>query len=358
MTLIPRMFMTVACGLSCCAAALAQETPVPVLSDFPPDTETCFGRVYEKAHLANHPKQKVTAFYLYRSLTGDSEDEALPQSRSALAAENIDWERTTRAEGVIIEGALPGRTTLDVLVKFKDRPEMFLQSVECRKSSGDGFACGVDCDGGGFTAARDGSALVVRQDENSGGLRVQSGCTSGDESAPEVRIDPDDDALAFRLEPMPMSACHSARDAARPEWVTADSHPLRERFMSKAGLCFVPKAHIAKVTDKRIGALSLLTLEQAEAGEDDARPMLKVELRATIKGGDNILKTLECAGANYAFDCLFGGNGFRLTRSGASGMALGEMSYEGTGLADLLGLDDEERFEPIALEEADGSRCK
>lgn len=358
MTLIPKLIVTVTCGLSCCAAALAQETPPPVLPDFPPDAETCFGRVYDKAHLTKHQKQKVTAIYLYRSLTADTEDEAVPQSRAELAAGNIEWERTTRAEGVVFDGALPGLSSLDVLVKFKDRPEMFKQSVECRKSTGDGFTCGVDCDGGGFSASRDGSALVVRQDANSSGLRVQSGCNSGDESAPEVRIDPEDDAENFRLEQMQISACHAARDAARPEWVTAGSRPLRERFTATAGLCFVPKASIAEATDQRIGALTLLTLDQAEAGEDDERPMLKVEINATIEGGSTVKKTLECAGANYAFDCLFGGNGFRLTRSGTAGLALGEMSYEGTGIADLLDLNDGERFEPIVLEEAGGRLCK
>lgn len=331
----------------------------PVIPAFPPDAETCYGRVYDQAHLAQHPRQKVSALYLFRSLTTDAEDEAVPQSRAAIIASNIDWEKTTRAEGPPhAEGAPPGRSELEVLVKFIDGKEVFGTFVDCWPLPGGRFHCGVDCDGGSFEAGSDGSALKLHQDKDSGGLRVQAGCSSGDESAPEVRIDPDDDAADFRLEPMPISACHAARDAARPAWVTADSRPLRERFMSKAGFCFVPTGSIAKVTDKRIGALTLKTLDKAEVSDGDARPMLKVELDATVKGGGKVTKTLECAGANYAFDCLFGGNGFRLTRSGASGMALGELSYEGVGIADLLGLEEEERFEPIVLEEAEDSRCQ
>jgi hypothetical protein len=338
------------------AVTRAEEQAKPLIAEFPPDAEVCYGRLYDAAHLKRHPRQKVTALYLFRSLTADAEDEQRPKSRAEIAAENIEWETTTRAEGETMPGFVPGRTSLDVAVKFRDRRTVFRQSVECRKPSGKGFSCGVDCDGGGFGAALEGRALVMRQSPRSGGLRVQSGCSSGDESAPEVRIDPDDDGLVFRLDPLPMTACLAARDATRPAWVGAAAEPLRKRFARQADLCFVAPADAARQTRGRITRLTLKTGGRLQDAGGDASA-LEMALDASLADGRTVSKTVECRGDNYAFACTGEPGGFRLTRNRRNGVTLRESYHEGGDIARLLGLPETEKFAPLDLDAADTARC-
>jgi hypothetical protein len=62
-------------------AALATVTlPRPVSGQtrkplFIADQEACFGRVYDRAHLASHPSQKVTSVHIFRYLQQRSEAE-------------------------------------------------------------------------------------------------------------------------------------------------------------------------------------------------------------------------------------------------------------------------------------------
>jgi hypothetical protein len=353
---IGRIFGIVLAAVSL-SVAQAEEKAKPLIAEFPPDAEVCYGRLYDAAHLARHPRQKVTAIYLFRSLTADAEDEQRPKSRGEIAAENIEWEKTTRAEGETMPGFVPGRTSLEVAVKFRDRRIMFQQSVECRKLPGHGFSCGVDCDGGGFGAVLEGRALVMRQSPRSGGLRVQSGCSSGDESAPEVRIDPDDDGLVFRLDPLAITACLAARDAARPDWVSAAGEPLRKRFVRQAGLCFVAPVEAARQTRGRITRLTLKTRGRLEDAGKDAPP-LEMALEASLADGRTVSRSVECRGENYAFACTGEPGGFRLTRNSRKGVTLRESYHEGGDIARLLGLPETEKFAPLDLDAADAARCE
>jgi hypothetical protein len=339
------------------AGAQAEEKSQPLLAEFPPDAEVCYGRRYDAAHLARHPRQKVTAIYLFRSLTADPQDEERPKSRGEMATENIEWEKTTRAEGETVSGFLHGRTSLEVAVKFRDRRTVFRHSVECRKPPGQGFSCGVDCDGGAFGAALEGRTLVIRQSAHSGGLRVQSGCSSGDESAPDVRINPDDDGLVFRLEPLAISACLSARDSARPDWVTAGAEPLRARFAHEADLCFTAPADVRRQTRGRIARLHLHARGKLKEADADA-PALEMALDAVLADGRAVSKTVDCRPENYAFACTAEQGGFRLTRNGRQGATLRESYYEGGDIARLLGLPELEKFAPLDLAPADAATCR
>jgi hypothetical protein len=52
-------------------ATVALSLPVGAQSRAPlfvADQEACFGRVYDRAHLARHPNQKVTSLHIFRYL--------------------------------------------------------------------------------------------------------------------------------------------------------------------------------------------------------------------------------------------------------------------------------------------------
>ena len=338
-------------------SALAADGSGPLIAEFPPDQEVCFGRTYDAAHFSRHPRQKVSALYLVRSLTADREEETKPLSRTETARQNVEWEATSRKERQAWPQMLPGTTHLDVLVKFRNRATTFKQKVECQKLEGQGFSCGVDCDGGGFGAQGDGRSLVLRQSEHSGGLRVQSGCSSGDESAPEVRIDPKDDALVFRLDPKPIAACHAVRDEARPAWVKGGGETLRERFAKAPGQCFVGRPSTGG-GQKRLARVAVKTLERIRTDADDPQtPRLTVRLDVKLSDGKSVTRKLDCRGEDYSFNCSVEHGGFRLTRQGATGVTLRESYYQGGELARILGLPDSIKFDPIDMQPADAAKC-
>ena len=57
------------------SAAILTTAALPAAAQrlFTADQEACFGRAYDRAHLASHPNQKVTSFHLLRSL-GEREE--------------------------------------------------------------------------------------------------------------------------------------------------------------------------------------------------------------------------------------------------------------------------------------------
>lgn len=359
MSRMERSVIGAAALLVCCGVAAAGEPNAPLIAEFPPDAERCYGRAYTRGHLAKHPRQKVTEIYLYRSLTDDHEAETPPRTRAEVAAENIAWERATRDEDSVVDGSERGRSSLDILVAFNDRPEMFQQSLECRRFADGGFTCGVECDGGNFRAKSDDGGLMMRFEPN-GGLRVQSGCSSGDESAPEVRIEAADDAAALRLEALPMERCHRARDASRPDWVTPGVPTLRQRFAATGGLCFATPAALPAEADKRLASLTLKTLGAVQVNREDggATVTLDVEVEAVLKTGKRVSRAAHCLGDDYAFDCTADGEGFKLTRSGANGLSLLEPYYEGEALARFLGLKNPKKFAPIGVVAAKPEQCR
>src|SRR5262245_32610317 len=73
---------------------------------FTADQEACFGRVYDRDHLASHPRQKATSVHVYRWLA------RRPQ------AEN--WYPEETAEG-IKRFHEDGRANVEAYVAFRDR---------------------------------------------------------------------------------------------------------------------------------------------------------------------------------------------------------------------------------------------
>ena len=53
------------------AAAQEEEAGSLLLKTFPRGEEVCYGRVYAAAHLARHPRQRMSVFHFFKSLTPD-----------------------------------------------------------------------------------------------------------------------------------------------------------------------------------------------------------------------------------------------------------------------------------------------
>src|SRR5438105_7256593 len=107
---------------------------------FTADQEACFSHVYDRAHLASHPTQKVTSIHIFRSLGERAE------------AEN--WRADQRAEA-IKRFREDGRSEVEAFVTFRDRRGYFYNSLSCNKEDSRGVHCFIDCDGGSFTLKRE-----------------------------------------------------------------------------------------------------------------------------------------------------------------------------------------------------------
>jgi hypothetical protein len=63
------------------------QTRAPLLTA---DQEACFGRVYDRAHLASHPSQKVTSLHIFRPL-GERPDAEYVRAGAREEALQRDW---------------------------------------------------------------------------------------------------------------------------------------------------------------------------------------------------------------------------------------------------------------------------
>jgi hypothetical protein len=195
-----------------CPAAAA-EAPV-----FTADQESCFGRVYDLAHLASHPQQKVTSLHVLRAL-GQRPD-----------AEN--WRPGERGE-LIQKFREDSMTGVTAYVTFRDRKGVFNNWFDCHEDPATGANCAVGCDGGSFNLKRASPDAVLLKTE---GFVLVGGCGEPGEEGKEFYFKPDADDKAFRLDSKPVSACRAEEQKttapARPE------KPLRERFKEDEMFCF------------------------------------------------------------------------------------------------------------------------
>src|SRR4051812_36722306 len=121
----------------------AAQTRNPVFSA---DQEACFGHVYDRNHLASHPRQKATSLHIYRALGRRSE------------AEN--WFPNER-EGDIKRFKESGEASVYAFVNFRDRKGNYYNSLTCSKEERDGVFCAVECDGGSFKLRRESANAML-----------------------------------------------------------------------------------------------------------------------------------------------------------------------------------------------------
>ena len=150
-----------------------------------PKAYACFARRYDAAHMAEHPKQKVTVLKLLITSELLEDDKYLSYS-------------------------------FRLGVNFRDRPGDFDSSGDCGHAptvrnpdndpgpaAGIDFQCNVDCDGGGIAVnlANNDNALIVKLD------RMRIWKSTDPDGAPDRFMEGGADDKVFRLDRVSLDEC-------------------------------------------------------------------------------------------------------------------------------------------------------
>jgi hypothetical protein len=234
---------------------------------FVADQEACFGRVYDRAHLAAHPNQTVTSLHILRYLGERPE------------AEN--W-RASRRDEPIKRFRETGHADVQAFVTFRGRTGYFHNWLGCAKEAKEGTTCSIECDGGSFDLKRKSAGTVLL---NNHGFVLIGACTE-EEASKEVYLTPGRDDKVFRLEAKAVAICRAVEEKAIP---IRPGKPLRERFQESELFCFgrdYDAAHLAKhpqqkVVSTRVGRLN----PEAERRNSDQKwpDDVKLSVALTVK---------------------------------------------------------------------------
>jgi hypothetical protein len=166
-----------------------------LLPPAPAGAQACYARTYDKAHLAEHPKQKVTemVFSLRYTVLGEDEAHLVATEGGGIEKQYFDYDFTLAA-------------------KVRDQSKTLYASGDC--TSLEGIGCGVDCDGGGVViepVPGQGDTILVRLDRTYSYIRMSLGCGEGE--SVELRAGEDD--KVFKLAKAPASLCNAMETDAR-----------------------------------------------------------------------------------------------------------------------------------------------
>lgn len=315
-------------------AAAEQPRTSPLPDHLPLRTEACFGRTYDAAHLRKHPKQRVTSFYLLRDFSPDASSENEPMSREETLATDGEY----------------NRIQLAAYVRVRGRKGVYSNQFSCGRDDKGAMRCGIDCDGGQFTARPTGGSLLVRNE----GFVVVGGCgASEEESENPLVISPGADDKVFRLDPQPLAQCTELRDAQKPVWAKLGA-PLRERFSGEAAMCLSRRydaAHLAKHPQQTVRRIAVL---KSAGGKPHEPPQYNLSFRVELKDGRKFEGRTNCWPEDYTYACthdteLDTQRSFYLTRAGDAVMLRDRRGSLGALLKTKLGSDDRMfRLDPAA----------
>jgi hypothetical protein len=245
------------------------QAPAPL---FTADQEACFGRVYDRSHLASHPNQKVTSLHIFRSLGERPEAES--------------WQANQR-DDAIKQFRETGRADVQAFVTFRDRKGYFHNWLTCPKAAKDGMRCFIECDGGSFSLKRDGASTALLSND---GFVIIGGCGEDVEASEEVYFSPGKDDKLFRLEAKSAAVCRAEEQKAKP---IRPGRPLRERFQDNEIFCFgrdYDAAHLAKHPQQKVASIRVGRLTPAEERLDKDLAQkwpddVKLSMSLTLKAG-------------------------------------------------------------------------
>lgn len=176
--------------------ALADEyAKLKVLLPPAPGAQACYARTYDKAHLAEHPKQKVTEmiFSLRYTTLGEDEAHLVATEGGGVEKQYFDYDFTLAA-------------------KVRDQSKTLYTSGDC--TSLEGIGCGVDCDGGGVQiepVPGQNDTILVRLDRDYSYIRMSLGCSEGE----DFQLKAGEDDKVFKLTKRPAAACNAMETDAR-----------------------------------------------------------------------------------------------------------------------------------------------
>jgi hypothetical protein len=257
-------------------ASAQNRTPI-----FTADQEACFGRVYDRAHLASHPQQKVTSIHILRGLGERPETE--------------NWQPDQGAE-LIKKFRETGEADVLAFVSFKDRKGTFHNSLTCRKEGPKGTLCYIDCDGGSFNLKRANPSSLLLENE---GFVLVGGCAEEVALDQQVYFKPGKDDKLFRLDSKPVAVCRAEEQKATPVRAGA---PLRERFKEDEAFCFgrdYDDAHLASHPQQLVSSIRVGRLDPAkERADPDANKYWWFNVALDVK-----LRLRAGAGASSPYAC-------------------------------------------------------
>ncbi len=332
------------------AGALAQEAASPKLVQemFPRGEEACYAASLPTP--AMKPRQTLSAFYLYRLFDPD------PQ------AETVDF---SRDEAMAFD-RMPGNANwTDVIAGFSDSPHFYKQTVTCSEWEGSGtlVSCGVECDGGYFTARKTARGIDVAFDQSSQGLSFYQGCGEAEGIGKDRWLTPEDAGQSFSLARVPAAQCQAVvRELRHHDGL--DPVPLRQRIAASGWRCLkrgYDAAHLKKHPLQKVTAIAVALKGPASVEKsNDSYPhtRLDVSLSFSLRDGSTARRDVSCGAGRTMFSCE---GAFRLMRKDAKGAWLKAGEYDDPQAAQAptmldieLGRDDR-TFRLDASTEADCS---
>lgn len=306
-----------------------QDTPKssPLPRHFPVGQEACFGRVYNAEHLAQHGKQRVTSFHIFKDLSVDSAKEDPVETGEEIRARDGDG----------------GNFGVAAYVNFRDKPgKLFHHWLSCNNFEKDRTTCSIDCDGGSFNLKESDTSLLLQNN----GFVVIGGCGESEEEAEQRDfVSPGADDRVFKLDPQPLKVCTALRDSLKPKYAALGA-PLRERFKIDE-ICFSRSyntAHMAAHPKQTVKRIAVLKTKASKLSDD--YPAYKLSFLIELRDGKRIEKKTDCSPDNYAYTCTHDPQmdtqrDFYLTRAGDNEVMLRDKRGVLSKLFDTeLGADD------------------
>lgn len=154
----------------------------------------CYARTYDAAHLAAHPRQRVTAFFLRAD--GPAASPGAGPGKDGQSVFRPGASGTKDAGNGGDPGNRDGGLDLAFGFTLKNNPDVYEGLATCA-ASGDGATCAVEGDGGGFRLERnrDGRLRIVIDER----FEVEGG--SG--FSPDLATGGDDSPILLALAPPP-----------------------------------------------------------------------------------------------------------------------------------------------------------
>lgn len=209
---------TLAVRVAASGAAVAAN---PFAAVFPEGANACWGRVYDDAHLAKHPRQTVRAIHL-ADPWGKRPHLEIP--------DGLDYHDPGG------DRLAEGRMTAELLVERVDGTGVWEAKVDCTVDKGR-LRCIRDEDDPKVATkpleavTRDGALLVTLNPPGLDLARFPDRAAI-DRPPREMRLAPGDDDRSFRLDRLPAEVCRDRHLAGAPDYARDGGPPLRAAILT------------------------------------------------------------------------------------------------------------------------------